>query len=257
MGRPILKINSTGDAVKDLTTLLKDRGYLSSVTRTFDSNVRMVVREFQARHVDERGRPLDVDGIVGPLTWWALENPDNRDIFDQPIPEQITKMPVAGGTPRGRAALATALAEMQAGAREVDANNSGPWVKKYLNGLIATPANWCAGFVSWCFAQHPNGIPFKYSLGARDIRNQFRAKGWLYEVDANNSPEPGDIIVWWRGHPQGWMGHIGLVHHFSEGGILYTIEGNKGGFPAPVRPFDYVMGRIETLLGFGRVPDIG
>jgi len=47
----------------------------------------------------------------------------------------------------------------------------------------------------------------------------------------------------------------GLVHSLSQGGILYTIEGNKGGVLAPVRVFDYVMGRIEKLLGFGRVPD--
>jgi hypothetical protein len=39
-----------------------------------------------------------------------------------------------------------------------------------------------------------------------------------------------------------------------EHGILFTVEGNKGGFPAPVRVFDYVVSRIDRLLGFGRVP---
>lgn len=36
--------------------------------------------------------------------------------------------------------------------------------------------------------------------------------------------------------------------------MLYSIEGNKGGFPAPVGVFDYVLSRIDKLLGFGSVP---
>jgi len=31
--------------------------------------------------------------------------------------------------------------------------------------------------------------------------------------------------------------------------------GKKGGVSAPVRIFDYVMGCIKKLFGFGRVPD--
>lgn len=90
------------------------------------------------------------------------------------------EMPL-GGTPAGRAALQAAIGEMRAGAREVSANNSGPWVEKYLNGIVPSPANWCAGFVSWCYAHAPSAIPFRYSLGARDIRAQFRKRGWTYE----------------------------------------------------------------------------
>ncbi len=164
---------------------------------------------------------------------------------------QDTRVP-AGGSPAGRAALAAAIGEMQAGAREIGTNNSGVWVEKYLNGIVPPPANWCAGFVSWCYGHAPGGIPFRYSLGARDIRNQFQRRGWTFDASDEEQPAPGDIIVWWRGRPEGWQGHIGLVHHCSHG-IIYTIEGNKGGFPAPVRMFDYVVSRIDRLLGFGRV----
>ena len=254
MSKKVLRMNGTGAGVVQLTTLLKSRGYLSEVKRVFDKDVRMAVKEFQSRHVDERGEPLVVDAVVGPLTWWALENSDNTEILVRPIPQVLAAMPETGGSPRGREALAAALSEMKKGAKEVGANNSGPWIEKYLNGIIAPPANWCAAFVSWCFSRHPEGIPFKYSLGARDIRSQFRRKGWLYEVSNGVVPEPGDIIVWWRDQPNGRKGHIGLVHSYSPGGILYTVEGNKGGFPAPVRTFDYVLGRIDKLLGFGRVP---
>ena len=40
------------------------------------------------------------------------------DILRQPVPDPLTQMPAAGGTLRGRAALETALSEMNAGACE-------------------------------------------------------------------------------------------------------------------------------------------
>jgi hypothetical protein len=253
MSHPVLKAGASGAVVRELTRRLVERGYLPRAGAEFDAEVRSAVLGFQARHVDPRGRPLVVDGVVGPLTWWALEHPRNPAVLNEPVSGDLTRLPAHGGSARGRAALRVALAEMAAGAREEQRDNDGPWVRKYLNGVVPPPANWCAGFVSWCFAQHADGVPFRYSVGARDIRDQFRRKGWAYDLASGTTPEPGDIIVWWRGQPQGWMGHIGFVHHVADG-IVYTIEGNKGGYPARVRPFDYVLSRIDKLLGFGRVP---
>jgi hypothetical protein len=212
-----------------MTTLLVARGYLDQPTSVFGRRVKAAVEEFQARHVDSRGRPLVVDGKAGPLTWWALRNPDNSRLLDKPPPIGFQELP-PGGSPAGRGALAAAIGD----------------------NVTATPANWCAGFVSWCHSQAPGGAPFRYSLGARDIRFQFKDRGWTYDP-GERLPQPGDIVVWWRGQPDDWRGHIGLVHHAADG-VLYTIEGNKGGFPAPVAVFDYVLGRIDRLLGFGAVP---
>lgn len=246
----LLKLNDEGADVREATKLLVSRGYLDRARDTFDRDVRRAVLNFQSRHVDQLGRPLVADGVIGPLTLWALRHPDGHNVpvatpqrFDLP----------AGGSAAGRAALEAAIGEMRAGACEVGANNSGPWVEKYLNGIVPAPANWCAGFVSWCYSHAPGGIPFNYSLGARHIRNQFRRRGWAYDAGGGRVPEPGDIIVFWRGLRDGWEGHIGLVHSCADG-IVYTIEGNKGGFPAPVRMFDYVLSRIDRLLGFGQVP---
>jgi len=249
----VLRKGDVGPEVGELTAMFVQRGFLAAPGDIFDLEIHRAVRGFQARHVDSRGTPLVVDGIVGPLTWWALEHPDNSEVFAQPRPEPPPPPPAAVASDRGRLALAAALREMAAGAQEMGANNSGPWVTKYLSGIVPPPANWCAAFVSWCYAQASGAPPFRYSLGARDIREQFRRRGWAYQLEDGKTPAPGDIVVWWRGQPEGWMGHIGLVHH-SEHGILYTVEGNKGGFPAPVRVFDYVMSRIDRLLGFGRVP---
>lgn len=250
LSNPVLSEGRGGAGVKRLSRLLVERGFLDSSTNTFDNAVRKAVKDFQARHLDSRGRPLSVDGVVGPLTWWALENADNRTLFVNP-PPTIT-LPRGGGSARGRAALQVAIDEINDGSCEIGVNNSGRYVTKYLNGLVVAPANWCAGFASWCFDQHEDGCPWNYSLGARDIRTQFRRRGWLYQVD-KQLPAPGDLIFWWREQPTGWKGHIGIVHQCADG-IVYVIEGNKGGFPAPVRRYDYVLGRIDKLLGFGRVP---
>lgn len=247
----IIQLGAGGREVRDITALLVRRGHLEAATGTFNRRVKAAVEEFQARHVDSRGRPLAVDGKVGPLTWWALNHPDNTDLLGEPPEPERLKMPKGGGR-AGRAALRAALGEMSLGASEVGANNSGPWVEKYLNGIIPAPANWCAGFVTWCCTHAPGGIPFNYHLGARNIRDRFRRKRWAFDA-TQRLPEPGDIAAWWCGQPDSWMGHIGLVHHVADG-ILYTVEGNKGGFPAPVGVFDYVLGRMDRLLGFGSVP---
>ena len=245
----MLKVGSSGPRVRELSVLLVNRGFHNRPQSEVDYPLKRSVEAFQARHVGPNGRPLVVDGEVGSQTLWALRNPNNGALL-QP-PEQQPSIP-PGGSSHGRAALRVAMQEMGAGSREIGGNNQGRFVTKYLNGLADPPANWCAGFVSWCFLQTNQGIPFDYSVGARDIRNQFRRKGWAFDA-GDKTPQAGDIVVWWRGQREGWQGHIGLVVR-CEHGILHTVEGNKGGFPAPVNTFDYVLSRMDRLLGFGRVP---
>jgi len=51
------------------------------------------VKAFQAQAVGQRGRRLVVDGIVGPLTAWALAHPKGG----KPVPVTCyTAMPTAG-----------------------------------------------------------------------------------------------------------------------------------------------------------------
>ncbi len=246
-----LKLGQEGTDIEALTTLLVQRGFLATASSRFDARVKAAVIGFQSQHLDERGQPLKVDGIVGPVTWWALTHPrGNVAPPEDPLPQRLPP----GGTARGRAALRVALAEMAAGAGESGANNTGPFVRKYLNGIISPPADWCAGFVSWCYDQHPAGCPFGYTLGARDVLKRCRARGWVYD-HRSQAPQPGDIVVWRRGPVDGWQGHVGLVYEATSGGMLYTIEGNKGGFPARVRRFSYVIRSLDQLLGFCRVPD--
>jgi len=156
-----------------------------------------------------------------------------------------------GGSAIGRAALAVAINELKSGAKEIGGANSGEWVKKYLNGLAPKGSSWCAAFVSYCFANSGFQIPFQYSVSARDLFNQLKSRSWSYNRESGITPEPGDIVVWWRGAPDGWQGHTGIVHHFSNG-CLYTIEGNR---TLKVEGFTYRLNTMRKLLGLGRVPD--
>ncbi len=246
-----LRKGDHGDEVRKLTGLLAAKGYGGwnpAHSHIFNKFTKAAVLDFQSRHLDPRGQPLVVDGIVGAMTWWALE----QDRVWTPKPGGSFTLPPVGGSRRGRAALKVGFKELRASAVEIGANNSGKWVKKYLNGIVDPPANWCAAFVSYCFEQSGE-MPFKYSLGARNIRNQLKKKGWTYE-DVTVEPLPGDIVFWWRGRPKGWQGHIGLVW-MVENGILHTLEGNKGAFPARVNTFQYVLSRMPKVLGFAHIPD--
>ena len=246
----ILKKGAKGAEVRELQDLLVKKGFDLVIDGDFGPKTFSAVKAFQSQNLDQDGRPLAVDGVVGPLTWWSLRNlkPEGGEV--QSV--DFTVMPPidAGGSERGRAALEAAIGQLNANAREIGGNNRGEFVRRYLNGIVEEGNSWCAGFVSWCYSQHPAGIPFNYTVGARDVLNKFRRKGWGYQLEEDNTPEPGDVVCWKR-EGAAWMGHVGLVYQLIDG-KLYTIEGNRS---PRVQGFDYVLSRMEKLLGFGRVPD--
>ncbi len=241
---------SHGPAVRELQKLLNKRGLIVEVDGDFGTQTYNAVRAFQSQNLDQHGQPLVVDGKVGPITWWSLTHP--KPLIEIFSVVDFRKMPpaAAGGSATGRAALKAAIGELNAGAGEEGGNNKGRWVRKYLNGLAPEGSSWCAGFVSWCFAQNPSGAPFTYTVGARDMLRQFKQQSWAREPNSGYEPLPGDIVVWWRVHAVGWQGHVGLVHQLKDG-MLYTIEGNKS---PQVQGFSYVSSRMEQLLGFGHTP---
>ncbi|MGC8792314.1 MAG: peptidoglycan-binding protein [Bryobacteraceae bacterium] len=246
-----LRKGDSGPDVAALQQLLADRGYALPATGVFDAQTLRAVRAFQSQNLDQHGQPLVVDGVVGPLTWWSLTHP--KPFVQPPVPVDYTRMPPPelGGTHRGRKALEAAIGELKAGAGELGGDNRGPWVRKYLNGLAPEGTSWCAAFVSWCYAQHPKGTPFTYTVSARAMLNEFKRRGWAWASGSDFQPQPGDVVFWWREKLESWKGHAGLVHQLRDG-MLYTIEGNRS---SKVQGFSYVFSRMEKLLGFGRVPD--
>jgi hypothetical protein len=248
----VLKRGDTGSQVRLMQKLLAARGYVVDCSGEFDIATLKAVRAYQSQNLDPRGQPLAVDGVVGPLTSWSLNNP--KPFIKSPRAVDYSVLPPAGGSKRGRAALAQAIEELNAGAGEVGGDNRGSFVKKYVTpGGGSEGDSWCAAFVSYCFLKAADGnatsMPFEYTLSARDILSQLEAKGWAERKLGIKVPGPGDLVVWWRGAASGWKGHIGFVHS-AQDGILYTIEGNRS---PRVQGFSYVLSRMQQLLGFCHV----
>lgn len=160
--------------------------------------------------------------------------------------------------------FALAEAKKDLGRGETGGNNSGPFVEglhnKTFDGDDDDDGAWCAAFISTCLERAcgtmnamPSGLPdvempFKRSGGARRLFKGACAYG--RKIAEEEEPVPGDLICWWRGSRDGWMGHIGIVERF-EGGIIHTIEGNVGAFPSKVRRFRHER-HEHRLLGIAR-----
>lgn len=65
--RPVLRRGSKGDAVVDLQKALQKLGFMVAIDGDFGAGTEVAVAKFQ------RDQKLDVDGIVGPGTWVALD----------------------------------------------------------------------------------------------------------------------------------------------------------------------------------------
>lgn len=251
-----LSKDDTGPLVRDLSEKLVSVGLLEQPTSTFDDTVERAVKAWQTHAVDTRGRKLTVDGIAGPVTWASFDVSTDM-VFSDPVPQEFYIVP-NGGTEIGRMALRVGLQEMWNNAREIRDNNAGEFVAKYTKreDIDKLQWAWCAAFTSWCFEKASDALdvkmPFEYTLGAQNILKQLKSKDMDYKASDENPPQPGDVCVWWRGATRSWQGHVGIVWGYNNG-IVYVLEGNVGPFPARVRVFDYVLGRMNKLLGFGRI----
>ncbi len=174
------------------------------------------VKLFQTLNRDNHNRPLEADGIIGPLTWESL--------FKMTFP------PIS--TPDSdllREALS--FAQSQVGVMEKPpGSNKGAEVQKYQASVGISPGDaWCCAFVYFCFneAAAKLGIanPLAKTGGCLDHWNKSKAKK-ISAKDARNDPtllKPGYIFIIDHGHGHG---HTGIIKRI-EGGRLITLEGNS------------------------------
>jgi len=253
----LLKKGMIGPAIAQLVNDLIAVGFTpdSGPGDDFNLSVEKAVRAFQSTHIGPNLSPLVVDGEVGPLTRFALDVAlGARPALNVPaIPLPRGNARPSSGSQTGWNALQIAIREMQAGAGETLGDNQGPDIDRY-NRITGAQSgdSWCASFVSYCFHDgNPGAMPFAPQAGARALLKVFKDKGWDYQASLQSPPAPGDIIVWWRESLASWKGHIGIVASYDDG-IVKTIEGNRGSFPSKVSSFQYTLGQIDRLLGFGR-----
>lgn len=78
-----LKEGSRGEDVLYIKNLLLELGYFASNIKeikssTFGKDTTDAVKNFQRKNLDENGKPLEIDGIIGKLTWQAIQNSANK-----------------------------------------------------------------------------------------------------------------------------------------------------------------------------------
>ena len=131
---------------------------------------------------------------------------------------------VGGGSGGGEAIVKVALAEVK------EENNGGEKFWSFLG--FPSRVAWCAGFVSWCaddLGYIESGIVPK-SGWCNDYRAFYKEKGLWQDGPALSGayiPKAGDFILFeWGNNLNSSLDHIGIVEK-SEGGIVYTVEGNS------------------------------
>ena len=224
-----LKQGDSGADVKRAQHILLSQGlFVGTPGGTYGPKTKQAVVYFQQTHQGPRGIMLEVDGIIGPDTWWALENPSG-DAQKSGIVVPVE--PIKQLTPRRLAVVALALAEHRAGVREIpDGANSGDGVDKYIRGF--GPAYWCMLFVSW--VRHEVGallLGRKQHAHCLTVWNAAKAAGKAFPKE-KYTPIPGDTFIMLYRDKRGRLtgsGHTGIVTAVSHDGRSFnSVEGNAG-----------------------------
>ena len=116
------------------------------------------------------------------------------------------------------------IAVNQLGQKEIPGSHHNPEIVKYATEAGFTWVNddetpWCSIFVNW--------VAKKAGL---QTSNKLNARSWLLVgLNVDNTPEPGDIVIFWRESPDSWKGHVGIFFGFSANGKrVYCLGGNQG-----------------------------
>jgi len=113
------------------------------------------------------------------------------------------------------------VAKQYIGLSEIKGSKHNPRILKWWASIRAaftddeTP--WCAAFVGGVLEEC--GIKSSRSASARSYRDWGRTLV---------SPAYGCVVVFWRGSPSGWSGHVGFVVGKDSVGNLMVLGGNQG-----------------------------
>ncbi|OAI03761.1 peptidoglycan-binding protein [Methylomonas methanica] len=179
-----------------------------AIDNNFGSATDTAVRDFQAKN------SLPVNGIVDQITFDALISPITKALA--PIP--------ANGKSLGELVVAYARQHLAQHPLEVGGQNSGPWVRLYMNGNEGEEWAWCAGFTCFCLKQACDTLnrplPFKTTFSCDSLAAFAKEKG-VFVSDSDASPGSFFLV---RRTDTDWT-HTGIVTEVI-GDVIRTIEGN-------------------------------
>jgi hypothetical protein len=240
-------------AFMTLPTALDPNAYLPNHTRAeldFSGNVTTGGNKKQAKFVQERlcmaGFAVHTDGDFGPATKQALQNfqRDNaltqsgvygmreHDLLTRPFVDAINPFP-AGAKPLGDLIVRAGRQHVKQHPIEIGGENSGPWVRMYMDGNEGIEWKWCAGFSFFMIAQAcafaGKPMPMAKSFTVDTVVDRAKAANlFLSEAQAKATAGkarivPGSLFVV-RASSTHWS-HVGIVSQ-ADKESFGTIEGN-------------------------------
>lgn len=122
------------------------------------------------------------------------------------------------------------VARSYIGQREIKGARHNPailsWWQRMGSHFRDDETPWCGAFVGGVLAEA--GLP-KFAKGAA-------ARAWLGYGKPLDRPAYGCIVVFWRGKPSGWSGHVGFLVGVDRAGNLMVLGGNQSD-AVNIKPF--------------------
>lgn len=123
------------------------------------------------------------------------------------------------------------LAQKYVGEKEIPGRKHNPKIIQFWKDLSLSYRDdetpWCAGFVGAMLEQ--TGFRSTRSAGSRSYSN------WKDGIKLSK-PVRGCVVVFWRGSPKSWKGHVGFVVSKDKSGRINVLGGNQSN-AVNVKPF--------------------
>lgn len=129
------------------------------------------------------------------------------------------------------------------GTREIKGKQHSNRIVKWWEAMKAPfrddETAWCGAFVGGVLAEE----------GLSGVKGGASARAWLKLPVKLDKPAVGCVVVFWRGRPSGWSGHVGFVVGRDRAGNLMVLGGNQSD-AVNIKPFS-----TARVLGY-RWPSI-
>jgi len=190
--------------VKEIQKALKDNGFdPGPVDGVIGRMTIAAIKAFQKHHL------LDIDGIVGPKTLAKLFP---KDAVAE-VPSDLNHIPFAMPWLIEAYNLIGTQEEPGLGSNEAIIG----WGKRLRINYSDDEIPWCGLFTAHCIGSQLPQEPMPINpLGARN---------WSKFGVPCSHPQLGAIMVFWRGSPDGWKGHVGF--YWAEDKTCYQILGGN------------------------------
>ena len=113
------------------------------------------------------------------------------------------------------------IAFSQYGIKEIVGLEDNPEIIKYFDEIgfdgktLKDETAWCSASANW--------ICLKAGV---ERSNKLNARSWLKIGEKVETPELGDIVVFWRESKKSWKGHVAFFIRETED-LIYVLGGNQ------------------------------